>query len=97
MREPRAILGISAASSGRASARGQARRAGNRSLDVHGFAGDRCRAPRDASACVVKTAHPEDLASAVRQAFSHSVYLAGRRTVASATAAEAEKWTTLLA
>jgi DNA-binding NarL/FixJ family response regulator len=31
-----------------------------------------------ASAYVVKTAHPEDLASAVRQAFSHSVYLAGR-------------------
>ena len=34
-----------------------------------------------ASAYVVKTAHPEDLASAVRQAFSHSVYLAGRRNV----------------
>jgi DNA-binding NarL/FixJ family response regulator len=34
-----------------------------------------------ASAYVVKTAHPEDLASAVRQAFSHSVYLAGHRTV----------------
>ena len=32
-----------------------------------------------ASAYVVKTAHPEDLASAVRQAFSHSVYLAGGR------------------
>jgi DNA-binding NarL/FixJ family response regulator len=32
-----------------------------------------------AAAYVVKTAHPEDLASAVRQAFSHSVYLAGRR------------------
>jgi DNA-binding NarL/FixJ family response regulator len=32
-----------------------------------------------ASAYVVKTAHPEDLASAVRQAFSHSVYLASRR------------------
>ena len=31
-----------------------------------------------ASAYVVKTAHPEDLASAVRQAFSHSVYLPGR-------------------
>jgi DNA-binding NarL/FixJ family response regulator len=31
-----------------------------------------------AAAYVVKTAHPEDLASAVRQAFSHSVYLAGR-------------------
>jgi DNA-binding NarL/FixJ family response regulator len=35
-----------------------------------------------AAAYVVKTAHPEDLASAVRQAFSHSVYLAGRRAVA---------------
>jgi DNA-binding NarL/FixJ family response regulator len=34
-----------------------------------------------AVAYVVKTAHPEDLASAVRQAFSHSVYLAGRREV----------------
>lgn len=30
-----------------------------------------------AVAYVVKTAHPEDLASAVRQAFDHSVYLAG--------------------
>lgn len=39
-----------------------------------------------ASAYVVKTAHPEDLASAVRQAFSHSVYLAGRRNLAPATA-----------
>jgi DNA-binding NarL/FixJ family response regulator len=39
-----------------------------------------------ASAYVVKTAHPEDLASAVRQAFSHSVYLAGQRNVAPATA-----------
>jgi DNA-binding NarL/FixJ family response regulator len=38
-----------------------------------------------ASAYVVKTAHPEDLASAVRQAFSHSVYLAGRRNAAPAT------------
>jgi DNA-binding NarL/FixJ family response regulator len=36
-----------------------------------------------ASAYVVKTAHPEDLASAVRQAFSHSVYLAGWRPAAS--------------
>ena len=34
-----------------------------------------------ASAYVVKTAHPEDLASAVRQAFSHSVYLADQRSV----------------
>jgi DNA-binding NarL/FixJ family response regulator len=37
-----------------------------------------------ASAYVVKTAHPEDLASAVRQAFSHSVYLAGRANLAPA-------------
>jgi DNA-binding NarL/FixJ family response regulator len=43
-----------------------------------------------ASAYVVKTAHPEDLASAVRQAFSHSVYLAGRR-AAEPTAAEKPK------
>jgi DNA-binding NarL/FixJ family response regulator len=33
-----------------------------------------------AAAYVVKTARSEDLASAVRQAFSHSVYLAGWRT-----------------
>ena len=39
-----------------------------------------------ASAYVVKTAHPEDLASAIRQAFSHSVYLAGRSNLAAATA-----------
>jgi DNA-binding NarL/FixJ family response regulator len=39
-----------------------------------------------AAAYVVKTAHPEDLASAVRQAFSHSVYLAGRPAVMSVTA-----------
>jgi DNA-binding NarL/FixJ family response regulator len=44
-----------------------------------------------ASAYVVKTAHPEDLASAVRQAFSHSVYLAGRRTPEPAVAAEKPK------
>jgi DNA-binding NarL/FixJ family response regulator len=43
-----------------------------------------------ASAYVVKTAHPEDLASAVRQAFSHSVYLADRR-AAEPTAAENPK------
>jgi DNA-binding NarL/FixJ family response regulator len=30
-----------------------------------------------AAAYVVKTAHPDDVASAVRQAFDHSVYLAG--------------------
>ena len=38
-----------------------------------------------ASAYVVKTAHPDDLTSAVRQAFSHSVYLAGRRNPTPAT------------
>lgn len=37
-----------------------------------------------ASAYVVKTAHSEDLASAIRQTFSHSVYLAGQRALASA-------------
>jgi DNA-binding NarL/FixJ family response regulator len=42
-----------------------------------------------ASAYVVKTAHPEDLASAVRQAFSHSVYLAGRPAAAPAPVTEA--------
>jgi DNA-binding NarL/FixJ family response regulator len=31
------------------------------------------------TAYVIKTAHPDDLASAVRQAFEHSVFLAGRR------------------
>jgi NarL family two-component system response regulator LiaR len=31
-----------------------------------------------ASAYIVKTAHPDDVASAVRQAFDHSVYLPGR-------------------
>jgi DNA-binding NarL/FixJ family response regulator len=36
-----------------------------------------------ASAYVVKTASPEDLASAVRQTFSHSVYLPGRPPAAS--------------
>jgi DNA-binding NarL/FixJ family response regulator len=41
-----------------------------------------------AAAYVVKTAHPEDLASAVRQAFSHSVYLAGRPAVSPAPVAE---------
>jgi len=33
-----------------------------------------------AAAYVIKSAHPDDLASAVRQAFQHSVYLAGSRT-----------------
>jgi DNA-binding NarL/FixJ family response regulator len=42
-----------------------------------------------ASAFVVKTAHPDDLASAIRQAFSHSVYFAGRRTVAPVAAPQA--------
>jgi NarL family two-component system response regulator LiaR len=32
-----------------------------------------------ATAYVVKTAHPDDLTSAVRQAFMHSIYLAGAR------------------
>ena len=30
---------------------------------------------------MIKTAHPDDLASAIRQAFEHSVYLAGARPV----------------
>jgi DNA-binding NarL/FixJ family response regulator len=42
-----------------------------------------------ASAYVVKTAAPEDLASAVRQAFSHSVYLPGRPHVAAPPARQA--------
>jgi DNA-binding NarL/FixJ family response regulator len=37
-----------------------------------------------AAAYVVKTAHPDDFASAIRQVFSHSVYLAGERKVAPA-------------
>ena len=32
-----------------------------------------------ANAYVIKTAHPDDLASAIRQAFDHSIYLAGAR------------------
>jgi DNA-binding NarL/FixJ family response regulator len=32
-----------------------------------------------AAAYVLKTAHPDDLTSAVRQAFMHSIYLAGAR------------------
>ena len=35
-----------------------------------------------ASAYVVKTAHPDDLRSAIRQAFVHSMYLPGSRTAA---------------
>ena len=43
-----------------------------------------------ASAYVVKTAHPDDVASAVRQAFDHSVFLPGTVTAAGApVAAEA--------
>jgi DNA-binding NarL/FixJ family response regulator len=44
-----------------------------------------------ASAYVVKTAHSEDLASAVRQTFSHSVYLAGHRSLTSASVGVAAK------
>ena len=39
-----------------------------------------------AAAYVVKTAHPDDVASAVRQAFEHSVYFAGGATAADAPA-----------
>ena len=42
-----------------------------------------------AVAYVVKSAHPDDLASAIRQAFQHSVYLAGSRPAA----APAPSWT----
>ncbi len=35
-----------------------------------------------AVAYVIKTAHPDDLRSAIRQAFAHSVYLPGSRTAA---------------
>ena len=37
-----------------------------------------------AAAYVVKTAHPDDLASAVRQVFAHSIYLPGGRATAPA-------------
>jgi DNA-binding NarL/FixJ family response regulator len=40
-----------------------------------------------ASAYVLKTAHPEDFASAIRQAFSSSIYLAGARNVPAPAAA----------
>jgi DNA-binding NarL/FixJ family response regulator len=40
-----------------------------------------------AVAYVVKSAHPDDLASAIRQAFNHSVFFAGARTVAPVEAA----------
>jgi DNA-binding NarL/FixJ family response regulator len=39
-----------------------------------------------AEAYVLKTAHPDDLTSAVRQAFQHSIYLAGSRPAAVAAA-----------
>jgi two-component system, NarL family, response regulator DevR len=38
-----------------------------------------------AAAYVVKTAHPDDVASAVRQAFDHSVFLSGSQAVAGTT------------
>ena len=38
-----------------------------------------------AAAYVIKTAQPDDLASAIRQAFEHSVYLAGSRPAATGT------------
>ena len=41
-----------------------------------------------ASAYVLKTAHPEDFASAIRQAFSSSIFLAGPRGAAPAGAAQ---------
>jgi len=45
-----------------------------------------------ASAYVLKTAHPEDFASAIRQAFSSSIFLAGPRTpTATAPARAAQK------
>jgi len=37
-----------------------------------------------AAAYVIKTAHPEDLRSAIRQAFNHSIYLPGQRPAAEA-------------
>ena len=40
-----------------------------------------------AVAYVMKSAHPDDLASAIRQAFEHSVYFAGSRPAAAAAAA----------
>ncbi len=38
-----------------------------------------------AAAYVIKSAHPDDLASAIRQAFEHSVYFAGARPLAAST------------
>jgi DNA-binding NarL/FixJ family response regulator len=44
-----------------------------------------------AEAYVLKTAHPDDLTSAVRQAFQHSIYLAGSRPAAAASAGRASE------
>ena len=41
-----------------------------------------------ASAYVVKTAHPDDVASAVRQAFDHSVFMPGARPAGTTTASK---------
>jgi DNA-binding NarL/FixJ family response regulator len=49
-------------------------------LSAHGDTGHIDRAlAAGASAYVVKTAHPDDVASAVRQAFDHSVFMSGAR------------------
>jgi DNA-binding NarL/FixJ family response regulator len=42
-----------------------------------------------AVAYVIKTAHPDDLRSAIRQAFAHSVYLPGSRPAAAQTSSRA--------
>ena len=42
-----------------------------------------------ASAYVIKTAHPDDLASAIRQAFEHSVFMAGQKPASAAPPAAA--------
>ena len=44
-----------------------------------------------AAAYVVKTAHPDDVASAVRQAFDHSIYLAGAPSPAVSARAASER------
>jgi DNA-binding NarL/FixJ family response regulator len=44
-----------------------------------------------AQAYVLKTAHPDDLTSAVRQAFQHSIYLAGDRPTAVAAAPRSDE------
>jgi DNA-binding NarL/FixJ family response regulator len=43
-----------------------------------------------AVAYVLKTAHPDDLASAIRQAFEHSIFLAGPRPTAPAPAGDSQ-------